>query len=314
MRRRTVRQALGIVGAVVGAGFATGREINAFFARFGAFSWIAAACAVGVVGVLLTGGAPKAGALGKAWRWAYPALSAATGGAMLAAAGEIAALILPVRGAAWIGMAAALGLAAACGGRPMGLLAWCSGGMSALLVILLICGAAVPGTGRAVASSQPTLFQAACSGACYGGFNAALAIPVTIGLERKADRAKTVAQACVLLACLLAAANTALLRHPELRGEAVPLLGLASGLGRAGQLASAACLLLAVLSTLLACCAGLAEQLPHGRVLSPALIALTALAGFGRLIDRVYPLLGGVCFALLACLRLIGTGRDHCIS
>ena len=53
------------------------------------------------------------------WTALFTGLMAATGGAMLAGAGEVAALLLPVRGAYWLGAAATLGLAWMLAGRKL---------------------------------------------------------------------------------------------------------------------------------------------------------------------------------------------------
>ena len=110
MEKRSGRVAAEICGAVVGAGFASGKEIASFFSRFGRWSWVGILLAVAVVGAVCLGvlrhpgvaGMPPAWhrrAPGRLWTALFTGLMAATGGAMLAGAGEVAALLLPVRGA-----------------------------------------------------------------------------------------------------------------------------------------------------------------------------------------------------------------------
>ena len=55
MEKRTGRVAAEICGAVVGAGFASGKEIALFFSRFGVWSWAGIATAVAVVGAVCLG-------------------------------------------------------------------------------------------------------------------------------------------------------------------------------------------------------------------------------------------------------------------
>ena len=122
MEKRPGRVAAEICGAVVGAGFASGKEIASFFSRFGGWSWAGIMLAVAVVGAVCLGVMRRPGVagmplawqsrgLGRLWTALFTGLMAATGGAMLAGAGEVAALLLPVRGAYWLGMGATLVLA-----------------------------------------------------------------------------------------------------------------------------------------------------------------------------------------------------------
>ncbi|MGN0763091.1 MAG: hypothetical protein ACI4MK_06870, partial [Aristaeellaceae bacterium] len=91
--------AMAAVGAVVGAGFASGREIDSFFSRYGAWSWLGVAAAAAVAGGIALGvmRRPGQGGMPEGWRGRWPgrlwqgmfgALLLFTGGAMLAGAGE----------------------------------------------------------------------------------------------------------------------------------------------------------------------------------------------------------------------------------
>lgn len=58
-KRKTCFAALELCGAMIGAGFATGREVAAFFSRFGLWSWLGIAAGTGTIALL--GGALASG-------------------------------------------------------------------------------------------------------------------------------------------------------------------------------------------------------------------------------------------------------------
>ena len=110
---RCAKDALAVVTVCVGAGFATGREIYLFFARYGAAGLAGCAAAALLADGIFLGAMRaakqwnaaeittlcKRAAGGRAGRLAalfYGALLCAAGGAMLAATGEAFALMLPV--------------------------------------------------------------------------------------------------------------------------------------------------------------------------------------------------------------------------
>ena len=121
--------ALALLGGVIGAGFASGREIVRFFAAHGAMGFIAVAFALAALLALfallpirlaaegqtgLSGlcrarfGARVGGVCGAL----FFLLSAVTGGAMLAACAELSALVWPIRHAYALGFAVTAVLAA----------------------------------------------------------------------------------------------------------------------------------------------------------------------------------------------------------
>ena len=118
----SVSSALALLGGVIGAGFASGRELVHFFARHGSCAWIAACMAIAVLAALVMRlpvqiqrmqcasliGLCRArfgDRLGALCGALFFLLSAFTGGAMLAACAELAALSLNIRHAYKIGRA-----------------------------------------------------------------------------------------------------------------------------------------------------------------------------------------------------------------
>ena len=295
MKRETRRAALAIVGAVIGAGFASGRELCAFFSRYGIFSWGGIVCAV--MTIVWSLGRLRRLPEHLIWRIAFGLLTAVTGGAMLACAGEIAALALPIHGAYGVGMALVMLLTVLANGKTA-LLSGVSRLLMLCLLTLLAAGLLLPGQGVALGDcgSMP---QAAISGVCYGGFNAALALPVIAEMEE--DRRQAALRcAGIALLLLLAAGNGVMLRHPELRGETMPLILLAGRLGKPGYYACCATMGLAVLTTAIAADKGLSAVLPDGwRMFGRVLMLSAALLGFKQIVAWLYPALGAACFLIL---------------
>ena len=69
MEKRPGRVAAEICGAVVGAGFASGKEIASFFSRFGRWSWAGIMLAVAVVGAVCLGVMRRPGVAGMPLAW-----------------------------------------------------------------------------------------------------------------------------------------------------------------------------------------------------------------------------------------------------
>ncbi len=316
MSRRSGRTAAEVIGAIIGAGFASGREIDAFFTRSGPWGWAGLAAAAAVVGAVCTTILTRPGAAGMPenwqgrpmaaiWRGLFAGLMAVTGGAMLAGAGEVAALTLPFHGAKGVGMAATLLAAWMLSRGDGGGMAWVSRALIGCMTAMLTAGLAQkPLTGVPLrASCAP--WTALARGVCYGGFNVALAVPVLSeqGRMTAPERRRCAATVAALFFVLLAVGNGVLCRHSALQGEALPFVRLLSLWGKPGYWLGGAALYLADLTTLTAALRGI-RDLSGGRsgirrTLLAAVIGLSLL-GFGEVVGRVYPLLGGACVILLA--------------
>ena len=124
-----VSMALALLGGVIGAGFASGREILRFFAIYGRAAPVAIVCACSLMLMLIlrlpalmqAHNAHSLKALcqirlGRRFGFLCSALLmllfAVTGGAMLAACAELGALMLPIRHAYGLSMAVSLLIAA----------------------------------------------------------------------------------------------------------------------------------------------------------------------------------------------------------
>ena len=311
MERQAVRTAHAAIGAVIGAGFATGRELNVFFACHGPCGMAGALSAAAVIVWVASGemrgeGKARRPVLRLMWRICYVPMLAALGGAMLACAGELAARLLPVRHAQPLGMV--LMLAAACrsqeraASRAGELLTGC-------LTAMLLTGLLLNGEGTAV-QADSGLLPALTDGLRYGGLNAAAVIPAAAQASGMTEgmRRQCVMLLAVLLSGVLLLGCTVMLRHPELRHETLPLLVMLRQTGRIGYALCSLTMELAVFTTLRACICGLRSELPQGRSLAPAAVLAASAFGFDGLIEQVYPPLGGACMLLLVLRKVAQNG------
>ncbi|MBO5500437.1 MAG: hypothetical protein J6A48_00260, partial [Clostridia bacterium] len=122
-----MQRALMFVGAVIGAGFASGREVVSFFSSYGAYSWVLILLAVGTMVTLCSLCLLRAKATGGC-RWCaiyqtdsllvrslaegcIVVLQMIMGGSMISAAGHIIALALPMKHAYILGTGVTITLA-----------------------------------------------------------------------------------------------------------------------------------------------------------------------------------------------------------
>lgn len=314
--RRSIGRALRICGAIIGAGFASGQELAAFFSRYGQWSWLGIAAAMVTLAYLgrklcrccMERSVSLAGlAQGKMrvlTRWMFCLLLFITGGAMLAGTGAIAALTLPLHKASWIGVGITLLFAIWIAHRPGKEMSWLSGGLMLLLMLILVYCSSLESEASCVLPTDISMPYAVvvCRGLCWGGFNLAVAAPLIS--EEKDEHAPLLAVG--MLSILLLLGNAALLRHPSLMTFEVPLVQLLTAQGMIGYYGGALAIYLAMLTTLIAALRGLKELLPselrYSSIVAAGGITLIALVGFAEIIDFLYPLLGGGCLVVLILL------------
>lgn len=301
-----------LVGAVVGAGLASGREIASFFTRYGRWSYPLIVIAVAVMVFLADAQLPinpRYRWFKKLWEVLLKLLLVATGGAMLSGAGEIAALTIPIRRVRWVGMAATLLLAWALAHRVRRGLACVSRCLLIVLGVLIGLGLTLP---RMQAVRIPTVLPGGVvGGIAYGGFNAALQTPIFLqsGENDVQVRRKASWRAGVILLGLLILGNGVLLRHPALQGEEMPFIRMMAHYGKAGYWIGALGLYLAILSTLTACVKGSSRN-----PLMTIGMMCTALLGFGGVVETLYPLLGICCCVMLVSAKFMNSVMPPFIS
>ncbi len=309
-----------VVGAVVGAGFASGREIVSFFTRYGAFSWVCAVVAAVAMMLLIdailrrsrqgiTGLLPE-GRLKVPAMLLLMLLYIITGGGMVAAGGELWALTVPLHSAYTLGMVCTLGLGLLSmryGMKPLSYLGW------ALVPLMLAAFVLCMGLPSAKEGGAPPVLGFAQNATgiigalCYAGFNITLALGVLCDVGQDCSPRKgcrTAAWAGGALGALLLLANAAFLPHlATVDNAALPTVLLLREYGLTGFYLSAAMLYLAILTTLLAVMQGLYSLLQSrtrhpGCIMTVALL-IVALGGFERIVSVAYPALGALCFVLL---------------
>lgn len=330
---RRGRVALAVVGAVIGAGFASGREIMRFFAQFGAWSWLGIAVAAGAMGYLAARLMTIASGVGAGsfaglctsllGRWGghvgmalYALLLLATGAAMLSGAGELADIMLPVRRAYEWGFLAMLLVGLLVAWRGVGGLAAVSAWLIPTCCVLYGLLMRLPPLAAGVLLPPwPQAWQAAPLALAYAALNMALAAGLLCesggGLTPKERRGAALLSG-LCLGALLALANGALLpSRGALQAAALPMVELAARLGKVGFWLSGATLALAMLSTLAAvlraCRVLLSPRVSENKAwLAVAVVcAGVGALGFDRLIGVVYPALGwaAAVLVLLLCWR-----------
>lgn len=302
-----------LVGAVVGAGLASGREIASFFSRYGAWSIAGIILAVMTMLFLADVTLPnrwKDQWQGKAWNILLSLLLIATGGAMLSGAGNIAALTLPVNGAYWLGIVGTMMLGWHLAHRTDSGLAWVSRILLGVLAVMISLGLFLPPMAAAYIDETNIPF-ALLRAASYGGFNAALQAPIMACAKKspQTTRRRAVCCADAIIFLLLMLGNAVLLRHPALLAEEMPFIRLLEEFGRFGYVLGALCLYLAILSTLTACLRGLGRNM-----ITTAGVVAVSLLGFTGVVELAYPILGGGCFVMLLAAKFTNSSRRTFLS
>jgi uncharacterized membrane protein YkvI len=321
------------LATVIGAGFASGREVMVFFTRFGAWSWVGIAVATAAFGVLAAGvtrlseetGAGSFAELcekilgrwgGRACAVLYGVLMAVTAGAMASGVGEIAGLTMTAGGAYWLGLGGAVVLGAVWARRGMGALA-AGGGF-----LLPVCGllyVVIAWQGRRL--GYAIAVREAGGGVVgvpmavgYACLNVTLSCGVlceVAGKERGVERGRVVGWFAAMVGGMLAAANATLLPNAARVGSAaLPMLALARGVVPAAILATAA-MLVAMMTTLVALLRSLAMMMKVGGdwvgyAVAAAVAAVCGAVGFNRIIGVAYPLMGWMSAAALLILLVVG--------
>ena len=324
--------AAAIAAAIAGAGFASGREIAAFFGRFGAAGWMGAAVAAVLIGCMTRGLmllAMRMGAAGlpglmmqsvghSAGSGMLMALLMLTvGAAMIAAGGELGALALYVHGARQIGMLMTAALAALIAARGLGML----GALGGLTVIAMLgyfaLLAHVPPAPAPMQQTQ-AMSGAFLSAAAYAGFNAAAACGVICAAGRRADSRRSanavgLLTGALMLAMLLAALYCVRRCWAICAHAAMPCVVMAAHLGKAGYYATILVMWLAVLSTLASALLALEERGAElglrafdVRLMSLGGMTIIGCMGFDALVSRAYPALGLICAGYIALLLMRG--------
>lgn len=318
--------ALVLLGGVIGAGFASGREIVRFFAMHGSMAFAAAAAAILGLAALffrLSGQlsvhctlprlcAARLGArFGRLCSGLFALLCAVTGGAMLAACAELGALVLPLRHAYGFSLAASLLLSILLSTKGTRMLALPGAVLMLALPVLLLCLLRLDaGEACFLPAMTPDLpIRAAIDGAAYASLSAAQlagTLSLLVGLSPR-ERKRTLLLFVVLFGAVLLLGVLVCLHHlPAIVHQPLPFVYLSRRLGSFGYGLTALSLYAAALSTLCAMQRALLDVFsPLGalsRLAAPLSCLILALAGFDSLVGVGYPMLSALCAGLLLVL------------
>lgn len=320
--------ALALLGGIIGAGFASGREILRFFASHGAMAPVSMVIALFMLFALfgrLPARMEACGAaslvqlcrmqLGKRFgllcSMLMMLLFALTGAAMLAACAELGALLLPLQNAYALSMAASVILAVLCALGGMPALALPGAMLMILLPAMLIRLLLLPpGEACFLPAMTPDLpVRALADGAAYGALSAAQLAGMLslLAAANKKVRLRAIALFTLLFGLMLLLGTLVCLRHmPAIVHQPLPFVYLSRALGAPGFYLIALCMYAAALSTLCAMIRALMQNAPSfRRALAAALCCLFfSVPGFDLIISHGYPLLGSLCAGLLLVLCL----------
>ena len=335
MKDRCAQKAIAVIGAVIGAGFASGREVMTFFCAYGAHSWwlillTAAACvafcmlcmrATGERGAccwyaLYDGERPITRGLA---RLCALLVITVVSGAMVAASGHIVSLLWASDWAYPVGALGTLILAWQLGyAKTLKLLSLISWALTALLLLAVLLALRLEPEQTAISAIAPvglgTLALALLRALGYAAMNITIAISVVCGCAGRSrrDMCRTSVLFGLMLTGLLFVSNHLYLKHPALLGEAFPVVRLLSGFGRAGFIGSAVLLYLALLTTLVALIGALRGAVTSYRLSKLASTAVTLVLplglsriGFSQIVADWYAPVGLLCalFVLLPLFR-----------
>lgn len=320
MAKQNLASALACTGAVIGAGFASGREIVVFFAQYGIHAWWLIALAGLLMGLLcaLCMFSARRCNCAECWCRLFPGKAAAaqlcslvlmiiTAGSMISAAGHMISLLWTCEWAYALGAAGTLWLAWLLSQKSLKPLETASAILTLLLAAGLVAAMRLP-TGSKVSlsfSETPDLLCAALRAAGYAAMNMTLAIGVVcqcaVHTRRVANAAglfSGIMMVLMAVSCLLYS------RHPEIMNADFPLVQLLNGYGRTGFTVSAALLYLSVFTTLTAILVGLRTAVKtyfsHFWAQAGVCLILPAAVsciGFSGIVESIYAPAGLVCLA-----------------
>ena len=180
MKTGSLRRAMACAGAVVGAGFASGREITVFFSRYGMHSWWLIALTVWAMGRLCMKQMENSSVgMGRGAEICVMVLLSIAGGAMASAGGQMIALLWNHKWAYSIAVVGTLLLAWLAGSCRTELFSWAGSVLSCLLICAIMAAmAAVPDDSGALVLRSPSggLLMAALKAAGYAAMNMTLAM------------------------------------------------------------------------------------------------------------------------------------------
>lgn len=321
MRKGWFSASVACTGAVVGAGFASGREIVSFFTRYGERSWWLIAASVlmmALLNLLCMHAAQQCGGTGP-WCALFGSrqqgaqlcsvlLMILTAGAMTSAAGQMVALSWPHPRAYSIGAAGTLLLAWLLGHGRLRALNWLSGVLMTMLMMTVLSAMQLPASQAVETRQIHGLFKAVFSALGYAGMNMTLAIGVVCRCAQAMQKKRwgyTAAFAALILV-LLCSSNALYLKHPECIDLPFPIVELLRSFGRGGFWASVVLLYLSIFTTMIAVLYAMrtaAERMLDNVFLQKTVVLGLPLAvsclGFTGIVEKLYAPAGWICLLVV---------------
>lgn len=324
---------LACAGAVIGAGFASGRETVTFFVQYGWHGWWLIVLAVILMTAICALCMHEAGRCGCDWTQLLPktplasacplVLMMLTAGAMLSAAGHMIALVWHHPHAYILGVAGTLWAAWRMGSKQLKILHAASSALTLGLLCALMAAFQTPLQQIVALERQfsfTSLAVAAVRAIGYAAMNMMLAIGVVC---RSAYKTQNVAVTAGLfgwvIGMLLFISQWVYSRNPQAAGTAFPLITLLRAYGRNGYLAGVILLYLSIATSLASVFCALQTALEtriQRRDIRWLIIGGIPLAvsgiGFEGIVDRLYAPAGLLC--LIAVFLPMAFGRFRTIS
>ncbi|MBE5801879.1 MAG: hypothetical protein E7319_06280 [Clostridiales bacterium] len=325
MKTSDIQRAFAYLGAVIGAGFASGREIVSFFSGYGAFSWLLILCSVSLMVffcllclrsscgtdqwcLMYTHASP---AVRSAAQGCVLLLQAVMGGSMISAAGHMTQLLWASEWAYTAGVLGTLILAVILGFANLRPLCIISSVLSAQFVLAVLAVLVFDGNDAVAVSlttpALPELIQGSVRAAAYAALNMAIAIGLLCRWGecslRSAGRSAVLFG--LLMTGLLFLSNYLYLKHPELSNATFPMVVLLARFGKVGYIASVLLMYAAILTTLVAVLyafrTGLEAYMSSGRamLLTFLLPPAISIVGFEGIVDGLYTPVGIGCGLLV---------------
>lgn len=331
MKRNAFWDAMACAGAVIGAGFASGRETIVFFSRYGGHAYWLIVLAVVMMMCLCAlcmrvshaqkntadwSGIMKNRLLPKAMS---VVLMMMTAGAMISAAGHMTALVWNWKKAYAFGALGTLMMAWILGFRSMKPLSLFSMLLTAALLVALIVGYSQPKQ-MIIQEDFPSysLSLGAAKAVGYAAMNMALAIGVVCSCATGKGEWWTVILFGGVMGVLLLLSSCLYSRHPEWLNEPFPFVKLYAAYGRKGYVLSVTVLYLSILTTLISVIYGLrtaVEAWTCSRSMQILLVLAMPMAlsrlGFGDIVDRLYAPAGWACTAVIFVPMLLREYKRH---
>lgn len=325
MKNRNVEGAIACVGAVIGAGFASGREIMTFFTRFGVHSWwliLLAACVM----IMLCSLTMRAAGSQCTDNWCgifsgYSkvtrhgsqvcaiALMSITGGAMISASGHMVELLWTFEWSYPIGALGTLCLAWWLGFGSTKSISYISGILTVLFTGAILFVLAQKNDDQWVVQLQSSADLAsialgAVNAIAYAAMNLTIAIGVVCKCANQTSRnvCRLSAIFGFILIGMLFLSNYLYLKHPELQNEVFPIVKLLSQFGIHGFVVSVLLLYLAIFTTLIAIICTLRNAIESyvtpsstSNIITLLLPIIVSFIGFSDIIDKLYAPIGLCC-------------------